>query len=64
MVSYHPTKFDGHRGFDSEGTILLVVKGQDFTCSHLILSLLFVSKVHDMITIFATLSSDGHMLPG
>ena len=72
MVIHYPTKFDGHKICDSGDMILLVAEGQDFTCSHLILSLLFISKAHGMlcshtqnstikktlIKSFATLSSE------
>ena len=34
MVSHHPTKFGGHRHCDS-GDMVLVVEGQDFSCSRL-----------------------------
>ena len=47
MVSHHPAKCGGHRHCGS-GDMFLVVKGQDSICPRLNLSLLFISKAHDM----------------
>ena len=46
MISHHPAKFGGHRHYGSGDMMLVVVEGQDSTCSRLDLPLLFIFLRH------------------
>ena len=46
MISYHPTKFGGHRCYDTEGIMFLLIEGQDSTWPRVNPLLLFISKAH------------------
>ena len=47
MINHHPAKCGGHRHCGS-GDMFLVVERQDSICPRLNLSLLFISKAHDI----------------
>lgn len=48
MVSQSRANFGGHRHHCSGEILLLVVEGQESTCTGLNLLLLFISEEHDM----------------
>ena len=50
MESYHPVKFGCHSHCGSLGMMFLVIEEWDWTCPHLNLPLLFISKAHSMLT--------------
>ena len=53
FLSRHPAEFGSHKNSSSRD-MFLVVEEQDFTCSHLYLSLLFIYKSHDLSRILVT----------
>ena len=48
MVRNYSSTFGGDRHFGSRDMVLLVIKGQDFSCRCLNSLLLLISKAHDM----------------